>query len=165
MLMPRWADPSPEVRAWYQNLGCTISEFPKTKPTAELARRLANPVVFGAPNVVRGGSQSNAVSAADLVQEGLCNVLTSDYYYPAMLPAAFRLHWDGRCDFPSAWAMISSNAADAAGLNDRGRLKVGLRADILLVQVPSHRSPSVVSHYIHGQLASSVKGAPTLKLS
>jgi len=147
-------DPSPEVRQWYQNLGCGISEFPKTKPTAALARELGNHVVFGSPNVVRGGShQKNAVAAAHMVSEELCTVLTSDYYYPAMLPAAFRLANEGLCSFAQAWAMISSNPADAASLKDRGRLQAGLRADITVVKAPAGRTPHAVTSVIGGRIA------------
>lgn len=157
-------DPSPEVRSWYQSIGVTVSEFPKTRETALLARQYGNSVVFGAPNVVRGGSHmSNAVSAAVMARAGLCTVLTSDYYYPAMLPAAFRLYEDGVCDLPTAWAMISSNAADAAGLPDRGRIAVGLRADILLVRTPAGRPPNVAAHLIGGHLAFAAKGAPSFQ--
>lgn len=157
-------DPSPEIRAWYQGIGCAISEFPKTHETATLARQFGNAVVFGAPNVVRGGSHlKNTVSASAMAKAGLCTVLTSDYYYPAMLPAAFRLSEDGVCDLPTAWAMISSNAADAAGLSDRGRLAEGLRADIVLVRSPGGRPPSVVEHFVGGHLAFAAKGAPRLQ--
>ncbi|MBK9348476.1 MAG: alpha-D-ribose 1-methylphosphonate 5-triphosphate diphosphatase [Burkholderiales bacterium] len=157
-------DPSPEVRTDYQSMGCSISEFPKTLETATLARQYGNPVVFGAPNVVRGGSHlRNAVSAAVMARAGLCTVLTSDYYYPAMLPAAFRLREDGICDLPSAWAMVSSNAAKAVGLTDRGSLAVGLRGDIVLVRTPTGRPPSVAAHFIGGHLAFAAKGAPRLQ--
>jgi alpha-D-ribose 1-methylphosphonate 5-triphosphate diphosphatase len=154
-------DPSPEVRQWYQDLGCGISEFPKTKPTAALARTLGNHVVFGSPNVVRGGShQANAVAAAHMVSEQLCTVLTSDYYYPAMLPAAFRLADEGLCSFAQAWAMISSNPADAANLKDRGRLQAGLRADITIVKATPGRSAHAVTSIVEGRIAYSAKGAP-----
>ena len=36
-------------------------------------------------------------------------------------------------DLAAAWALVSANAADAAGLPDRGRLLPGRRADIVLV--------------------------------
>ena len=153
-------DPSPATRHWYQSMGCGISEFPKTRETAVLARQLGNHVVFGAPNVVRGGShQANSVSAAAMAKDGLCTVLTSDYYYPAMLPAAFRLSNNGVCSFPESWAMVSSNPAEAAGLKDRGSLAPGMRADILLVQAPKGRAPSVVAHLIGGQVAYAVTGS------
>lgn len=153
-------DSSPEARQWFQEMGCGISEFPKTRETAALARKLNNHVVFGAPNVVRGGShQSNSVSAAEMAKDGLCTILTSDYYYPSMLPAAFRLSNDGVCSLPEAWAMVSSNPADAAGLKDRGSLSPGMRADILLVQAPQGRAPSVVAHLIGGKVAYAFTGS------
>lgn len=157
-------DTSPEQRQGYQALACTISEFPKTLETAQAARAAGSPVIFGSPNVVRGGShQKNAVSAGAMVAQGLCSVLTSDYYYPAMLQAPFRLVADGACDFESAWALVSSHAADAAQLHDRGRLAVGQRADILLVDAPAAMPARVVMHLIAGQLAHATKGAPTLR--
>ena len=94
-----------------------------------------------------------------MAKDGLCTVLTSDYYYPSMLPAAFRLSNDGVCSFPEAWAMVSSNPAKAAGLKDRGSLTPGMRADILLVQEPHGRVPSVVAHLIGGQVAYAVTGS------
>jgi alpha-D-ribose 1-methylphosphonate 5-triphosphate diphosphatase len=152
-------DPSPETRQWYQSMGCGISEFPKTRETAALARELGNHVLFGSPNVVRGGSHQASVSAAAMAKDGLCTVLTSDYYYPAMLPAAFRLSNDGVCSFAEAWAMVSCNPADAAGLEDRGSLAPGMRADILLVHAPQSRPPSVVAHLIGGQVVYAVTGS------
>jgi alpha-D-ribose 1-methylphosphonate 5-triphosphate diphosphatase len=147
-------DPTPETRRWYQAVGCEISEFPKTRDTAILAREFGNHMVFGAPNVVRGGShQKNSVGAAAMVADGLCTVLTSDYYYPAMLPAAFRLAKDGVCSFADAWALISANPSDAAGLADRGRLAVGLRADVLLVDAPKSMFPRVAASFVAGRLA------------
>lgn len=157
-------DTTPELRQWYQALACDISEFPKNRETAQTARTLGNAVIFGSPNVVRGGShQNNAVSAGAMVAEGLCSVLTSDYYYPAMLQAPFRLVADGACDFETAWALVSSQAADAAMLHDRGRLAVGQRADILLVEPPAAMPARVVMHLIAGRLAHATKGAPSLR--
>jgi alpha-D-ribose 1-methylphosphonate 5-triphosphate diphosphatase len=157
-------DTTPALRHWYQALSCDISEFPKNRETAQAARALGNTVIFGSPNVVRGGShQKDAVSAAHMVAEGLCSVLTSDYYYPAMLQAPFRLVADGACDFEAAWALVSSNAADAARLHDRGRLAVGQRADVLLVEPPSAMPARVVLHLIQGQLAHATQGAPSLR--
>jgi alpha-D-ribose 1-methylphosphonate 5-triphosphate diphosphatase len=154
-------DPAPETRRWYQDLRCEISEFPKTRETAALARQFGNHVVFGAPNVVRGGShQKNSVAAADMIAAGLCTVLTSDYYYPSMLPAAFRLEHDGVCDLAAAWALISSNPADAAGLGDRGRFAVGQRADILLVEALANRPPRAAASLVAGKTAYAGKGAP-----
>ena len=46
---------------------------------------------MGSPNVVRGRSHIGWASAARLAEAGICNVLSSDYYYPSMLRAALIL--------------------------------------------------------------------------
>ncbi len=88
---------------------------------------------MGCPNVVRGGSHLGWASAAAMAEAGVCSVLTSDYYYPAMLRAAFVLAERGVLDLPRAWALISENPARAAGLTDRGVIEAGKRADIVVV--------------------------------
>ena len=89
--------------------------------------------MFGAPNVVRGGSHTGWTRASDMIAKGLCSVLASDYYYPAQLLAAFRLAADGVLPLAEAWQLISAAPARAAGLTDRGVLAAGQRADIILV--------------------------------
>lgn len=126
-------DISPAARQIHHDLGCTIAEFPKTRDTAETARDLGDAIVFGAPNVVRGKSHTGLVGAAQMVEAGLCTVLASDYYYPAMLGAAFRLIRDGILPLDQAWDLVASGPAQAAGLTDRGQLAPGQRADLVLV--------------------------------
>ena len=126
-------DDSPDIRRWFHSLGCTISEFPQNEATARAAHDAGCDIVMGAPNVVRGGSHLSLVSAADMVAQGLCTVLSSDYYYPALVHAAFRLARDGVCDLARAWRLIAENPARAAGLDDRGTLAPGKRADLILV--------------------------------
>ncbi len=126
-------DDSPDIRRWYHSLGCGISEFPQNEPTARTAHDAGCDIVMGAPNVVRGGSHLSLISAADMIARGLCTILSSDYYYPALVNAAFRLARDGICDLPAAWRLIAENPARATGLHDRGTLAVGKRADVILV--------------------------------
>ena len=95
-------DPDASTRRYYHQLGCGVAEFPLTREAASVARDLGNSVVFGAPNVVRGGSHTGAPSATDMVRAGLCDVLTSDYYYPAPLTAALRLAAEGVPSLPQA---------------------------------------------------------------
>jgi alpha-D-ribose 1-methylphosphonate 5-triphosphate diphosphatase len=99
--------------------------------------------VFGAPNVLRGGSQNGAVDAAPAMIEGMGTVLASDYWYPAPLQAAFILAERHGMDFAAAWGCVSTNPAEAAGLDDRGRIEPGLRADIIAVCPRTRRVQAV----------------------
>lgn len=129
-------DHSPEMRRRYHAIGCRIAEFPMNTATAETAVALGDPVICGAPNVVRGGSHLGAegILAAREVRAGRCTILVSDYYYPALAQAPFRLARDGDAAFPAAWALVSANPAKAAGLDDRGAITPGLRGDLAVVR-------------------------------
>lgn len=126
-------DGTAETREFYRNIGAPNCEFPTTVAAAQAARAAGEPVLMGAPNVVRGGSQSGNIAAQSLVEAGLCDALVSDYYYPALAQAAFYLADAGVMDLAAAWAMISTNPAQIAGLHDRGTLAVGKRADLVAV--------------------------------
>jgi alpha-D-ribose 1-methylphosphonate 5-triphosphate diphosphatase len=120
-------------RAFFRGLGADIAEFPTSVEAARAARAHGEPVLMGAPNVVRGGSQTGNIAAAALVAEGLVDALMSDYYYPALPQSAWALVDAGLADLPGAWAMVSSAPARIMGLADRGRLAPGLRADVAVV--------------------------------
>lgn len=134
---------SAEERAAHRALGVAVSEFPMTRATARAAREAGEAVVLGAPNVLRGGSQNNAVDAGPAMREGLGTVLASDYWYPAPLQAAFVLAERHGMPFAAAWDCVSANPAAAAGLSDRGRLDVGQRADIIALCPRSRRVQAV----------------------
>ena len=122
-------DEDAAARRAAQAQGLTISEFPESREAALEAAGQGAPIVLGAPNVVRGGSHQGKVSAADLVREGLCSALASDYHYPAPFQAAQQLAGD--VGVPAAWALVSSGPASVLGLADRGQLLAGLRADLV----------------------------------
>jgi len=105
---------------------------------------------MGAPNVVRGGSHMGWSAAAPLAERGLVTVLASDYYWPAMLEAAFVMESRGVLDLAAAWSLVSANPAEATGLTDRGRIAPGLRGDLVLVD-PARRAP--VATFCAGELA------------
>jgi alpha-D-ribose 1-methylphosphonate 5-triphosphate diphosphatase len=144
-------DDSPDIRRWYASLGCAISEFPTNEPTARVAQEAGCDIIMGAPNVVRGGSHIALVAAADMVAKNLCTILSSDYYYPALLHAALRLVRDRVCPLPIAWRLVSENPARAAGLHDRGVLAAGRRADIVVVDDRRAGMPRVVATFIAGR--------------
>ena len=143
-------DATPEMRAAFRALGARICEFPMAEDVAEAARAAGEHVVMGAPNVVRGGSHLGWSAAAPLAERGLVTVLASDYVWPAMAEAAFVLAGRGVLDFATAWALVSTNPAEAAGLDDRGRIAPGLRGDVVVVD-PELRAP--VATFAAGRLA------------
>lgn len=146
-------DESPAMHAGYAALGARICEFPVDESTARAALGAGSAVVMGGPNVVRGGSHANRMTATDAVRGGYCTVLASDYYYPSLLHAAFRLVHDGVAPLASAWSLVAEQAAQAAHLPDRGRLAPGLRADVIIVDDSSPRAPRVVATFVGGLLA------------
>ncbi len=115
----------------------TIAEFPTTLEAARASRSHGMTVVAGAPNYLRGGSQSGNVAVRELLAEGLVDVLASDYVPRSILDAVFRIAEDPGipADLPAVAAMATARPAGAAGLADRGRLAEGLRADILRVRL------------------------------
>ncbi len=146
-------DMSPEMRGWFRGLGCTIAEFPINEETAAAAAEAGDAIVFGAPNVVRGGSHTGCPAASIMAARGLCNVLASDYYYPALPLAPFRLAQEGALDLAAAWPLVSSGPAAALGLTDRGLIRECLRADLVLVEVRSPFPPRIVATIVRGQIA------------
>lgn len=145
-------DSSPEMRRAFRAQGVEIAEFPVNEATAREAVAGGDYIVFGAPNVVRGGSHTGWTRASDMIAKGLCSVLASDYYYPAPLLAAFRLAVDGVLPLAQAWHLISTAPARAAGLADRGRLAAGQRADIILVDDEIPLRPRIVAVIAGGRL-------------
>jgi alpha-D-ribose 1-methylphosphonate 5-triphosphate diphosphatase len=115
--------------------GASMSEFPTTVAAATMARTLGLRTVMGGPNVVRGGSHSGNVAAAELARLGLLDILSSDYVPGSMLSGAMRLVDDGLMALPQAIATVSRTPALATGLADRGALQPGLRADLVQVRM------------------------------
>ncbi|MBD9667362.1 alpha-D-ribose 1-methylphosphonate 5-triphosphate diphosphatase [Variovorax sp. VRV01] len=115
--------------------GASMSEFPTTLAAARAARERGLANIMGGPNVVRGGSHSGNVAAAELARQGLLDILSSDYVPGSLMSAVMRLVDEGICTLPEAVAMVSRAPARAAGLHDRGSLESGLRADLVQVRI------------------------------
>jgi alpha-D-ribose 1-methylphosphonate 5-triphosphate diphosphatase len=111
-----------------------ISEFPTTVRAAEAAREAGMAIVMGAPNLVKGGSHSGNVSAAELAERGLLDILSSDYVPSSLLQGAFLLRDQLGWKLPRAVATVTRNPARAIGYDDRGEIAPGKRADILRVK-------------------------------
>ena len=146
-------DSQPETRDYYRSHGARISEFPMNMAVTRSAREAGDWIVFGAPNAARGGSHLGSPGAADMVAAGLCDILASDYYYPAMLAAVARLQADGIGPLPDLWKLVSTHPAAALGLADRGEIAVGRRADLILMDWPEGRTPVVRQCFVNGRAA------------
>lgn len=127
--------------------GASMSEFPTTLLAARTAHAHGLLNVMGGPNVVRGGSHSGNVAAAELARHGLLDILSSDYVPGSLLSAVMRLVDEGILSLPQAVTTVSHNPAQATGLKDRGRIAPDLRADLVhvrLVDLPQGRHHAVV---------------------
>ena len=142
-------DASVPARTAFRELGARICEFPMAEEVGQAARAAGDWVVMGSPNVVRGRSHLGWASAARLAEAGICNVLSSDYFYPAMMRAALILAQRGELHLEQAWALISANPAKAAGLPDRGLIAAGKRADLAIVDASV---PQVVATLAAGRV-------------
>ena len=115
--------------------GVSLSEFPTTLEAAQEARRHGLSIIMGAPNIVRGGSHSGNVSALELAQQGLLDILSSDYMPASLLHAAFLLPELTGITLTQALETVTVNPAKAVGLDDRGALEAGKRADAVQVRL------------------------------
>lgn len=140
-------------REHYQALGADVSEFPRTHDALFTAMALDNKVVMGAPNVLLGGSHCGGLAVSHVVESGMCDILASDYYYPSLLHAAFRLTHQRNCSLIDAWRLISANPAAALGLHDRGRIADGCRADLVLVEASDTGQARLIATIAAGRLA------------
>jgi alpha-D-ribose 1-methylphosphonate 5-triphosphate diphosphatase len=125
------------------DLAACITEFPVTFEAAERAREHGMTIVVGAPNIVRGGSSSGNLSAGELFERGLADVICADYHAPSLLPAAFRLVDDAIIDLPTAIRALAYNAARGLALENTGAVRTGYAADLILVSRIGRRVPEV----------------------
>ena len=110
--------------------GVTLAEFPTTVEAANACRDVGILTIMGGPNLVRGGSHSGNVAAAELAQMDRLDILSSDYVPASLLMGAVQLGelWG---DFARGLATVTKAPARAVGLGDRGVLAIGQRADVI----------------------------------
>ncbi|EUC00699.1 phosphonate metabolism protein PhnM [Rhizobium sp. CF080] len=114
--------------------GVRLAEFPTSFDAAKASHGAGMSVLMGAPNIVRGKSHSGNIAARDLAERGVLDVLSSDYVPLSLLHAPFVLADEVESiSLPKALAMVTSTPARTVGLDDRGRIATGLRADIVRV--------------------------------
>lgn len=129
-------DETPEHVDRAADFGATVAEFPVTLEAAARAQARGMTIVMGGPNLMRGGSYSGNVPAAELAKKNLLEAFASDYVPRSLIECAFRLTAPG-FDWPLAKgvATVTATVAEAADLGDRGVIEPGKRADLLRVRV------------------------------
>ena len=128
--------------------GVTLAEFPTTQDAAEACHAAGIAVMMGAPNLIRGGSHSGNVAAADLAATRRLDILSSDYVPASLLQGAVRLG-EALGDLAKGFASVTLAPARAGGLADRGALREGLRADLIRVSLP-RSVPMLQSAWVRG---------------
>ena len=112
--------------------GAAIAEFPTTLDAAKEAHTHGLQVLMGAPNLILGGSHSGNVSAMDLIERDLADIISSDYVPQSLVQAMFLIVEKAQVPLHQAMRLFTVNPAKAIGLDcDRGSLEVGKRADII----------------------------------
>ena len=129
--------------------GIRLAEFPTTIEAARACREHAILTIMGAPNLIRGGSHSGNVAAETLAREGLLDIMSSDYIPSSLMLAAARLAaiWG---DVPRAFATVTASPAATTGLDDRGRIESGLRADLIRI-ASLDRTPRIRGVWCRGR--------------
>lgn len=131
-------------------LGARIAEFPVTPEAASAAVGAGLGTVMGAPNARRGGSHVDNLSARAALAGGWLTALASDYHPPSLLAAVYLLADSGACGWADAVDLVTAGPAGLAGLDDRGVLEVGRRADLVAVAGARQR-PRVVQTWVGGE--------------
>ncbi len=116
-----------------KTLGACMSEFPIDLGTARAAHAAGLATILGAPNVMRGGSQSGNLRAIDAIRAGVADCLCADYAPTAMLAAVVVLNEREDIALHEAVRLVSLGPARAVGFADRGEIAPGKRADLVRI--------------------------------
>ena len=145
-------DDSEEKVALSHQRKMAIAEFPANVDLAAEERKFGASVLMGAPNLLQGGSHLGWMSVAEALQSGVLDCLCSDYHYPSLFHAPFKLHSEGLMSLEKAWELVSSRPAAAIGLGDqKGKIAPGYDADFLLIHPENPIPSSIASVYIRGK--------------
>jgi alpha-D-ribose 1-methylphosphonate 5-triphosphate diphosphatase len=153
-------DDSAERIETMNGIGADISEFPINLEAAQAAKATGMSTIFGAPNILRGKSQSGSMKAIEAIHAGVADCLCADYSPASLIVAIYRVVEMSDLDLSAAIRLVTSNPARAARLVDRGEIAIGKRADLVAVGKPaglpqvtdvwSNGSPVYQAWYDHG---------------
>lgn len=141
---------------WMLSNNFTICEFPLSNHVAKHAMRHGLYCVVGAPNVILGHSHYNNVSATELLQNNMANVLCSDYFSATLLLSLLKLHRVYNLDLVESVRFATLYPAQALGISDEiGSIRVDKCADLIVVDV-SRNIPRVSMTLVNGNIISSI---------
>jgi alpha-D-ribose 1-methylphosphonate 5-triphosphate diphosphatase len=143
-------DDTAEKMDFLKSMHVTISEFPITHEVVKRAAENGIYTVFGAPNVLLGGSHSGNLAAAAAVTQTIGGILCSDYYPAGLLYSVFILNRTYHVPLPACFVLTSLNPAKALGTEkDYGSLAVGKKADFLIIK--DGELPCITEVYMDGR--------------
>ena len=115
--------------------GVTLCEMPCSLEAARKAKELGMMVCMGAPNYYRGGSHCGNLGAPEALDEGLVDILCSDFHFPSLLASAIKMMEEGK-DPAAAINLIALHPARHLRLaGEIGSIEEGKKADLVAFRV------------------------------
>jgi len=146
-------DDTIEKIEFLKQFGATISEFPITIEVAKAAKAAGMLTLVGAPNILLGGSHSGNMSAAQAINEGVVDILCSDYYPAALLHAIFIMHEKYGQDLAKMFQLVTLNPAVAVKMDSEiGSIVPGKKADVLIINKIEGDFPVITCVMVDGKV-------------
>lgn len=146
-------DDTTEKIEFLKQFGATISEFPITIEVAKAAKAAGMLTLVGAPNILLGGSHSGNMSAAQAINEGVVDILCSDYYPAALLHAIFIMHEQYGQDLAKMFQLVTLNPAVAVKMDrEIGSIVPGKKADVLIINKIEGDFPVITCVMVDGKV-------------
>ncbi|MFW5871052.1 MAG: alpha-D-ribose 1-methylphosphonate 5-triphosphate diphosphatase [Verrucomicrobiota bacterium] len=132
-----------------KSMGVGGCEFPVSIEAAIKAREEGLDLFMGSPNLVRNSSSNGNLKASDLLKEGICAGLVSDYYPESLLQAGFITETFTANPAKALQKVTSGPGSFLNSKNKPGFLEPGADADILIVN-RDHKWAHLVAAFAHG---------------
>ena len=120
-------DRDAEAREYFRMLGARFADAPLSRAAASSAIAMGDPVLIEARDAI-GATRHQA-----WIGEGLVGALVSGDTPSAPLRAALALEAAGLMPLEASWTLVSSAPAAFGGYADRGDIRPGKRADLILL--------------------------------
>lgn len=134
-------DNTGEAREHHSMIGASLCMLPRSRRAAAAARAVSDPVVIAADDLL------DRLRTQTLTPKELAGIdaLVSGQAAISLAELALHLAESGVLPLPQAWALISERPAQLLRLTDRGRLDLGCRADLTIVNAQSLQVEATLS--------------------